>query len=128
MDKLLVFLILMPFTLMLLFQPFLDRLEEAREKTVQVAIQRGTEKAAVEGFYSSQNIEDMYALLKKVGYSEDDIEFEGTYFPVERGQYVEGSLKVPNVYQFLLFENLVSGEYTEKFHFHSATRMSEYIE
>lgn len=128
MDKLLAFIMLLPFSLVLLFQPALDRLEEAREKTVQVALQRGTEKAAVEGFYTSQNIEEMYALLKRVGYSEEDIEFEGTNFPTYRGEYVEGTLKVPNVYQFLLFENMVSGEATEKYHVHSATRMSENID
>ena len=128
MEKLFVYMMLLPFSLMLLFQPAFDRMEEAREKIVQVTIQRATEKAAVDGYYSSETIDEMYAILEKVGYSPDDIEFKGTLFPATRGNYVEGSIKVPNIYQFLLFENLVSGEKSDKYHFHAATRMSEYIE
>lgn len=128
MDKLFVFMMLLPFTLMLLFQPALDRMEEAREKVVQIAIQRATEKAAVEGYYSIDTIDEMYALLERVGYDRADVEFKGTIIPVTRGEYVEGALKAPNLYQFLLFESLVSGEETNKYHYHAATRMSEYLD
>ena len=127
MDKLLVFMMLLPFSLVLLFQPALDRMEEAREKVVQVAIQRGVEKAAVDGYFTDENLDTMYKLVEKVGYDRDDVIFNGTLTPVYRGQYIEGSLQVPNTYQFLLFENMVTGEVSEKYHFHSATRMSEAI-
>jgi hypothetical protein len=127
MDKLLVFLMLMPFSLMLLFQPSLDRLEEGREKVVQVAIQRGVERAAIEGRFTADNIDSMMKLLSSVGYDPDEVIFQGTLTETMRGEYIDGSLKVPNDYQFLLFENLVSGEVTEKHHFHSASRMSEFI-
>lgn len=127
MDKLLVFLMLMPFSLALLFQPALDRMEEAREKQVQIAIQRGVERASVDGYFTEETLNYMYDLLAKVGYERDVVQFEGTISPVNRGTYIDGTLKVPNQYQFLLFENLVSGEQTEKYHVHSATRMSEAI-
>ncbi|MFS0783389.1 hypothetical protein [Bacillus sp. 1P06AnD] len=90
MEKLLVFLMLMPFTLILLFQPALDRVEEAREKVVEVAIQRGVERAAVDGHFTAENIEDMMGLLSKVGYSEEDVEFKGTMEPTLRGDFIEG--------------------------------------
>ncbi|MEK5217700.1 hypothetical protein [Psychrobacillus sp. FSL H8-0487] len=127
MDKLFVFMMLLPFSLVLLFQPALDRMEEGREKIVQVAIQRGVEKAAVDGYFTEENLDSMYKLLESAGFERDDVIFNGTLLPVYRGQYIEGSLQVPNTYQFLLFENLVSGEASEKYHFHSATRMSEAI-
>lgn len=127
MDKLLVFFMLMPFSLMLLFQPSLDRVEEAREKVIQVAIQRGVERAAIDGYFTDENLEEMKGLLTAVGYKEEDIQFKGTLVPAQRGEYVEGALKVPNQYQFLLFENLVTGEIEEKYHYHSASRMSEYL-
>ena len=118
---------LLPFSLVLLFQPALDRMEEGREKAVQVTIQRGLEKAAVDGYFTEENLDSMYKYLERVGYDRDDVTFNGTLMPVYRGEYIEGSLQVPNTYQFLLFENLVSGEATEKYHIHSATRMSEAI-
>lgn len=127
MDKLLVFFMLMPFTLLILFQPALDRVEESREKVVQVAIQRGVEKAAIDGYFTDENIEEIKYILSSVGYEDADIEFKGTLVPTLRGDYIEGSIKVPNHYQFLLFENLISGEATEKYHYHSASRMSEFI-
>lgn len=115
---------------MLLFQPYLDRIEEAREKTVQVAVQRGLERAAVDGYFTGDNINDMLNLLAKVGYKEEDVEFKGTLAPTDRGQYIEASIKVPNQYQYLLLENLVlDGEdESDNYHYHYATRMSEYIE
>ncbi len=127
MEKLLVFMMLFPFTLLLLFQPALDRMEEGREKVVQVAIQRGIERAAIEGGFTQENKDEMFALLSAVGYKESEIEFNGTESLTLRGDYVEGSLKVPNIYQFFLFENMISRETSEKFHFHSASRMSEYV-
>lgn len=127
MDKLFVFMMLLPFSLVLLFQPALARVEESREKVVQVAIQRGTERAAVEGYFTEEIIDEMKLLLERVGYEKDDIEFVGTILPVSRGEYVEGTIKAPNIYQYLLLENLVTGERTDNYHVHSASRMSELI-
>lgn len=128
MSKLLAFMMLSPFMLILLFQPTLDRLEEAREKVVQVAIQRATEKAALDGYYTEDTILEMHNMLNLVGYNQDDIEFVGTLTPTNRGENVEGTLKAPNEYQFLLFEKMINvGETSEKHHIHSASRMSEFI-
>ncbi|KAB2329450.1 MULTISPECIES: hypothetical protein [Bacillaceae] len=127
MEKLIVFMMLLPFSLILLFQPSLDRVEETREKVVQGAIQRGVERAAVEGYFTNENIMDMVAILSLVGYNEEDIEFDVTLTPTPRGEYIEGAIKVPNHYQFLLFENIISGDITEKYHYHFASRMSEYV-
>lgn len=125
MDKLLVFMMLLPFSLVLLFQPALARMEEGKEKVVQVAIQRGVERAAVDGYFTDDNIDNMYKLLESVGYAREEVVFNGTLFPTYRGENIEGTLKVPNKYQFLLIENLISGEVTENYHIESATRMSE---
>ena len=127
MEKLIVFMMLLPFSLILLFQPALDRLEEGREKVVQVAIQRGVERAAIDGYFTDDIKNDMYAVLSAVGYQEEDIEFKGTERPTYRGDYIEGTLKVPNKYQFLMFENLFEGRTTDNYHIHTATRMSEFI-
>lgn len=113
--------------LVILFQPTLDRLEEKREKTVQVAIQRGVERAAIDGYFTRETIDEMMMLLESVGYEEEDVTFYGTEEQTLRGQYVEGSIEVPNQFQFLLLENYLTGEVEDKSHYHFASRMSEYI-
>ncbi|WP_282155745.1 hypothetical protein [Cytobacillus gottheilii] len=127
MEKLIVFMMLLPFSLILLFQPGLDRVEEAKEKVVQVAIQRGVERAAVDGHFTTDNILDIKEILTSVGYKEEDIELTISTEIIPRGEYITGTIKVPNQFQFLLFENIFSQETTEKYHVHTASRMSEYV-
>lgn len=122
------FLILFPFTLMIIFQPYLDRMEEKREKVVQVALQRGLEKAAIEGRFTERTIDEMYEMLEDVGYEKDEIKFEGTTNLTYRNDYIEGTLTVPNHFQMLLLENYLTGKVTEKYHTHYGSRMSEYID
>lgn len=127
MEKLVVFLMTLPFFLIILFQPALDRVEEANEKVVQVAIQRAVERAAIEGHFTDENLKNMYKILESIGVKKEDVIFEGTTELTYRGDYIEGSLKVPNRYQFILIENIINGELEEKYHYHAASRMSEFI-
>ncbi|MFD2216559.1 hypothetical protein [Metabacillus endolithicus] len=130
MEKLLVLLMLLPLWLVVLFQPSLDRLEESREKVIQVALQRGIDKASLEGYFTEDIIDEMKDIVKKVGYEEDDIELELTTTPVLRGNYIHGKIKVPNEYQHLLIKNLLERDTSneeEMYHVHIASRMSEFV-
>lgn len=128
MSKLLAFLMLFPFTLIIIFQPYLDRVEEKRSQIVQIALQRGLEKAAIEGRFTNDTIDEMVEMLENVGYERDEIEFQGTTQLTYRNNYVEGALRVPNQLQMLLLENYLDGEVSEKYHASYGTRMSEYID
>lgn len=103
-------------------------MEEKREKTVEIALQRGLEKAAIEGRFTNQTIEEMIGLLESVGYKREEIQFEGTTNTTYRNNYIEGALRVPNQFQMLLLEHYLTGEVTKKYHSHYASRMSEYID
>ena len=127
MSKVVAFFLLMPFLLILLFQPALDKVEDTKSKNVQQAIQRGVERAAIDGYFTDENIAEIKSYIISSGFSEDEIEFTGNLTPVLRGEYIEGAIKVPNKLQFLLIENLLTGEITEKNHYFRASRMSEFV-
>jgi hypothetical protein len=111
-----------------MIQPMLHNAEQSRGEVAQIAIQRATEKAAIEGYYTEEIIQEVYDLLGQVGYSENDIDLEVTTTTKYRGEYVSGKVKVPNKYFFLLFDSLLRIKNEEPmFHIKSATRMSEYI-
>ncbi|MCL4419645.1 hypothetical protein M1146_06145, partial [Patescibacteria group bacterium] len=57
----------------------------------------GTQKAAIEGYFSPDNVSHMRSLLiNNLRYSEGEIEFTGTTVRRERGEYLEGTLSVPS--------------------------------
>jgi len=120
--------LLLPFILVIIFQPYLDRIEDGREKVSKIAIERGTARAALDGYYTSGNIRDIKKMLYAVGYEDQDIQLELTTSPKPRGEYVKGVVKVPNEYQNILFTSLLEGEETEKmYHVNMASRMSENV-
>lgn len=129
MEKIFVLYLVFPLWMIIIFQPYLDRLEEARDIVNQVALERATEKAAIEGYYTDEIVLEMKDLVKRVGYRDEDIEFDGTSLLTDRGNYIQGTLKVPNVYQHILISSILErkDEPDAMYHVSSATRMSEYI-
>lgn len=128
MSKFLVLLLVMPIWMTMLFQPFLNDLEEARNFVVTVALERATEDAAVEGFYTDTIKQEMVDLIKRVGYDDSDIELVLTDTLQQRGLYVEGTVKVPNTYSNIILKTLFNTGEQDLHHVVSATRMSEYLE
>jgi hypothetical protein len=102
MDKILALYLLLPFIFIILYQPILNDIEEARGELSQMAIERGTELAAVKGYYTPEIIEEMYLIMESVGYECSQVELTVTDTPQLRGSYVTGTIKVPNEYRFLL--------------------------
>ena len=129
MGKVLVLYMVFPLWMILIFQPYLNDLESGRDAIAQVAIERATERAALDGYFTQENIEGMQKLLAKAGYSEEDITLEITTEAVDRGNYVSGTLKVPDQYTFILIKNMLERgkEQDQEFHINTATRMSEAI-
>lgn len=102
--------------------------EQARGDKAQIVIQRATEKAAIEGRFTDDIIQEVKDEMKRVGYDDSEIELEVTTDLTYRGNYISGKLKVPNKYFFLFAESLLSlGEEEEIFHIRSASRLSEYV-
>jgi hypothetical protein len=129
MKDIIAFTLLLPLILFFMIQPMLHDAEQSRGEVAQIAVQRATEKAAIEGYYTDDIIQEIHDLLGQVGYSENDIDLEVTTSTKYRGEYVTAKIKVPNKYFFLLFDSLLRIKNEEPmFHIKSATRMSEYID
>ncbi|WP_214483775.1 hypothetical protein [Bacillus sp. SM2101] len=128
MDKILVLYMIIPIMLIILFQPQLNNVEQARDIVSKQAIERATEKAAIEGYYTPEIIEEMTELLMKLGYSEDEIEYRLTTDVTYRGDIIEGTVKLPDKYSFILISNLIERkENDELYHVNTASRMSEFV-
>jgi hypothetical protein len=129
MKDIIAFTLLLPLLLFFMIQPMLHDAEQSRGEVAQIAIQRATEKAAIEGYYTDEVIQEIYDMLSEVGYSEDEIKLEVTTTLKYRGEYVSGRVKVPNKYFFLLFDSLLRIKNKDPmYHIKSATRLSEYID
>ncbi|MBG9587682.1 hypothetical protein [Cytobacillus firmus] len=130
MKQLIAFTMLFPILVFFLLQPVLNYMEETRGKAVEITVQRATEKAAIDGYYTPEILLEMKKKLNSIGYQDTEIEIDATQSVTLRGEYVEATIKVPNKYYFLLFKPLFlsDDDYSKDlYHVRSATRMSEYI-
>ncbi|OIJ09461.1 hypothetical protein BKP35_16535 [Anaerobacillus arseniciselenatis] len=128
MGKLFVLYLVFPLMLIILHQPTLNTVEETRGNVAKVAIERATEFASVEGYYTEEIKKEVYTLLGLVGYTEDNIELFLTEDITFRGDYIEGGVKVPNLYTNVLITNILDPSVQEQlYHVHYSSRMSEYV-
>ncbi|MCL4439223.1 MAG: hypothetical protein M1609_01105 [Firmicutes bacterium] len=62
-----------------MFQPFLTEIYHLRNLAVQITLDRGIERAAVDGRFTDAEINDMkMTLIEKLHFSVGDISFSGT--------------------------------------------------
>jgi len=128
MKEIILFTIVFPFLLYFSLTPMLNDLENARGKIIQGTIYKATEKAALEGYYTEENKEEIYTQLEEIGYERDEIELRLTEDMKMRGEYVEGTITAPNKYTFI-FGGLISSDSEEENppHVRSSARMSEFV-
>ncbi|MBH0167149.1 hypothetical protein IHV12_19680 [Fictibacillus sp. 7GRE50] len=128
MKDIIVFTLILPFVLYFLFTPILNDIENARGKIIQGTIQKATEKASLEGYFTPEIKEDIYKDLEEIGYDRNKVELELTGDIKMRGEYVEGTIKAPNEYHFIL-SKLISSKVDSGNppHIKSSSRMSEYV-
>lgn len=94
---------------------------------LEVIIDQGIEKAAVEGRFTPENIAVMKNDIKaSLHFVEDQIVFEGTEVLTPRGQYIWGKISVPE--QQLSFLPLLFQNTTKQKFYGYAKQMSEYVE
>lgn len=111
-----------------MFQPFLNEIFHLRNLAIQIALDQGIEKAAVDGKFSDTNINEMkMTLVDNLHFSADDIFFSGTTGLTPRGEYIEGTLGVPSG-QLWVLPNLMGGNGDIEQLQAYARQMSEYIE
>lgn len=127
MKDIIAFAILFPFLVMFLIQPLLHDAEKARGEAAKIAIERATERASIEGYYTADILEEVYTIMEGVGYTRDEVTLSVTETVTLRGDYVSAQIVVPNKYLFLIVKSFFNTDEVEMNHVRSATRMSEYV-
>lgn len=79
-----------------MFQPFLNEIYHLRNLALQITLDEGIEKAAVNGRFTGTEINEMkMVLVNKLHFAAGDINFTGTTSLTPRGGYLEGTLGIP---------------------------------
>lgn len=89
----------------IIFTPILAYLDSLHREAVEVVLTEGAKKAAIEGYFSESNVNDMKdTLVNKYNFSKDTIRITTPTgsTPVPRNQYIEASIEVPRGFIFLL--------------------------
>jgi len=110
-----------------MFQPFLNEIYHLKNLAVQITLDRGIEKAAVDGKFTDQIINEMrMTLSEQFHFSIDEISFTGTTAAAPRGAYIEGALGIPAGQLWILPGVWDSGTEINELRAY-AKQMSEYI-
>jgi hypothetical protein len=112
------------FAIIILFQPSLNDASEDTGDMLKDYIEFANEKAAVEGYYTPEIQTELKENIKKLGYTDSQIELTVTNTTKFRGEYVKGTVKVPNRWSSIMLSALFGSQ--ERYHIKSAIRMSEY--
>ncbi|MFA5881613.1 MAG: hypothetical protein WC834_05390 [Eubacteriales bacterium] len=110
-----------------MFQPFLNEIYHLKNLAVQITLDRGIEKAAVDGKFTDQIVNEMRTTLsEQFHFSIDEISFTGTTSAAPRGAYIEGSLGIPTGQLWILPGIWGGGTEIKELRAY-AKQMSEYI-
>lgn len=110
-----------------MFQPFLNEIYHLRNLALQITLDRGIEKAAVDGRFTDEVITEMKSTMaNQLHFSTSVISFSGTTQVTPRGGYIEGNLGIPAGQLWILPSVFGGGEDIRELRAY-AKQMSEYI-
>lgn len=90
-------------TINIIFAPLLAYLDSLHREAVEVVLTEGAKKAAVEGYFTTEIIEDMVdTLVDNYNFDKSKIEVTATFNPTQRGEYITASIEVPRGFIFIL--------------------------
>lgn len=127
MKQVIVVIMISTIFIVYMFQPFLNEIYHLRNLALQITLDRGIEKAAVDGRFTTTIVEEMKSsLANQLHYSVDDVNFNGTTQVVSRGEYIEGTLAIP-AGQLWILPNIFGGGNDIRELRAYAKQMSEFI-
>lgn len=125
MKQVISFLLILPFFVYFVYQPIFNHIAHLEQMYLEVVIDQGIEKAAVEGRFTNEIINEMKdALENNLHFAQDQIQFEGTQNLTPRGQYIWGRISLPD--QQFSFLPFLFGNSTKLRFYGYAKQMSEY--
>jgi hypothetical protein len=131
MKDIISLLILLPFLLFFMFQPFHNEIVHLRGMAMEATLDRGLTKAAIEGYFTPAIIQEMKDTLKSVGFNDAKIEvmgtIEGQNARVYRGAYIQGQIKYP-MEDLWAMPGVLGNTSSTLYYVRSGTQMSEYLE
>lgn len=96
MKEVISLLLVSPFLIYFAFQPLFNHVVHLQNSVLEIVIDQGIEKAAVDGRFTSDNIQQMKRTVADVlHFSESEIVFEGTQTQTPRGEYIWGRISIP---------------------------------
>lgn len=127
MKQLISFIMVLPFLIYFMYQPIFNHIAHLEHMYLEMVIDQGIEKAAVEGRFTQEIITAMKDDIKdNLNFNDEQISFEGTQSLTPRGQYIWGKISVPD--QQFSFLPLLFGNGTRLKFYGYAQQMSEYVE
>lgn len=97
--------------------PILMYIDAAHREIVEITLNESAKRAAVEGYFSDQIInETINELVTEYNFDQNTIQLEGTITPTPRGQYIEATLSVPRgpIFIFSSLFNNGPGQHKKK--------------
>lgn len=80
----------------IMFAPILAYIDSLHREAVEVVLQEGAKKAAIEGRFTNELIDDMkQELVDNYNFEEDKIKIDATQSLKNRNEYLEASIEVP---------------------------------
>lgn len=87
----------------IMFAPILAYLDSLHREAVEVVLTEGAKKAAIEGRFTPEIVQDMSdTLVERYNFDETKINIEATQSLTPRNQYLEASIEVPRSFIFIL--------------------------
>lgn len=108
----------------IMFAPILSYVDSLHREAVEVVLSEGARKAAVQGQFTPEIIQEMKdTLVTNYNFAEDRISIEATQLLTARGDYLTASIQIPRGMIFILdLFNQGPDNYKKEI-----TVMSEYI-
>lgn len=128
MKNLLSFIMVAPFFVFFVFQPFYSEIYSLRQQTIDIVLDSAIERAAVKGRFENAEIEGMKNTIVNIfHYAPGEVMINGTQTLTGRGNYIEGSIRVP-AGQLWVLPNLFSDNDSDPQTIGTyAKQMSEYL-
>jgi hypothetical protein len=86
-----------------MFTPILSYKDSLEREAVEVVLNEGAKKAAIEGRFTPEIVNEMkQTLVDDYNFEKSAIAFSGTQSMTSRNQYISGSIEVPRGFIFII--------------------------
>lgn len=126
MKQTITMLLVFPFLLFFMFQPFMTEIVHMRGAVFENITDKYTKLAAREGYLSNNLRADMMAEIASLHFDTSKVRITATMAPVERGRNINVTLEYP-IGRVFIFTDWFNPDFSVGNYKYTATEMSEFI-